>query len=63
MPFGVRPKNSVGIRFALMELKITLVNILHEYNIFPGINIEQGMYKFYFLVLLSNSFNVVGLLL
>jgi len=63
MPFGVRPKNSIGIRFALMGLKIALVNILREYNIFPGINIEQGMYKFYFLVLLSNSFNVVGLLL
>ena len=28
-----------------MEVKIALVNILHEYDIFPGENIEQEMKK------------------
>jgi hypothetical protein len=33
------------MRFALMELKLALANILHKYNILPGEKIEQGMKK------------------
>ncbi len=33
------------MRFALMELKLALANILHKYNILPGDKIEQGMKK------------------
>ncbi|UJR11334.1 hypothetical protein I4U23_015515 [Adineta vaga] len=43
MPFGAGPRNCIGMRFALMELKIALVYILHEYNILPGAKLEQGM--------------------
>jgi cytochrome P450 len=45
MPFGVGPRNCVGMRFALMALKIALANILHKYNILPGDKIEQGIIR------------------
>lgn len=45
MGFGIGPRNCVGIRFALMELKMCLVRLLHIYNILPGENIETGMIR------------------
>ncbi len=45
MGFGVGPRNCVGMRFALMELKMCLARLLHTYNIFPGENIEKGMIR------------------
>jgi cytochrome P450 len=43
MGFGVGPRNCVGMRFALMELKMSLARLLYIYNILPGENIEKGI--------------------
>lgn len=43
MPFGVGPRNCVGMRFALMELKTALAAILHRYTVSPGEKLEEGM--------------------
>ena len=32
MPFGAGPRNCVGIRFALMETKLTLASILQHFT-------------------------------
>ena len=45
MVFGTGPRNCVGMRFALMEIKIALVNLLHRYIILPGKDMEQGIRK------------------
>jgi cytochrome P450 len=43
MPFGVGPRNCVGMRFALMELKMCLIRLLRQYRILPGDKIEEGL--------------------
>ncbi|CAF3990003.1 unnamed protein product [Rotaria sordida] len=41
--FGIGPRNCIGMRFALMALKMSLTYLLHTYNILPGEKIPQGM--------------------
>ena len=33
LPFAAGPRNCIGMKFALMELKIALANIVHRYTI------------------------------
>ena len=39
--FGCGPKNCVGQRFALLIIKSTLVRLLRQFTVLPGLHIDQ----------------------
>jgi cytochrome P450 len=41
IPFGFAPRNFIGMRFALMELKMCLIRLLRLYRILPGDKIDK----------------------
>ena len=45
MPFGCGPRHCIGMRFALMELKICLILLLNQYRIYPGEQLENGFQR------------------
>jgi cytochrome P450 len=41
MAFGEGPRNCIGLRFALMEIKLCLIRLLHQYQILSTDKTEQ----------------------
>ncbi|CAF1539394.1 unnamed protein product [Rotaria sp. Silwood1] len=55
MPFGVGPRNCVGMRFALMELKLCLIQLLRQYRILPDDKTEVGFKQEERLIIQPNA--------
>ena len=50
--------NCIGMRFALMELKKCLIELVRRYEILPGDKIEEGFQREERLVIQPNAINV-----
>jgi cytochrome P450 len=55
MAFGQGPRNCVGSRFALMQIKLCLTRILQQYYILPSEKTEKEFIIRETLVIIPNS--------
>lgn len=58
MPFGIGPRNCVGLRLALLEMKISLGRILLSYNITAGNRFTEGMTRQEAFIITPNAINI-----
>ncbi len=59
MPFGIGPRNCVGMRFALMEAKAAVVHLINKLKFMKSFNTQIPLkFKKFEFILSAGDFNV-----
>ncbi|CAF1101582.1 unnamed protein product [Adineta steineri] len=58
LAFGVGPRSCIGMRFALVEIKMTLAHILRHYTVLPGEHLQEGFQLNEAFVIQPNAINI-----
>jgi cytochrome P450 len=59
MPFGIGPRNCVGMRFALMEAKAAVVHLINKLKFVKSFNTQIPLkFKKFEFILSAGDFNV-----
>ena len=59
LAFGIGPRNCIGIKFALMELKLTLIKVLSKYETRPCSTVKELDFIEGVIGILTHEVNVV----
>ena len=43
LPFGLGPRSCIGMRFALLEAKLALANMVRRYNLIPSLKTQEPL--------------------
>ena len=55
MPFGFGPRNCIGMRFALLEIKIALIEVLKRYSFVRAPDTEVSLVYYINIIAPSDS--------
>jgi cytochrome P450 family 9 len=59
MPFGIGPRNCVGMRFALMEAKTAVVHLINKFKFVKSFNTQIPLkFKKFAILLNAGDINV-----
>ena len=59
-PFGAGPRNCIGMRFAILEVKMAMCKVLLNFKLEPCVDTPVSMFACFFLLLYFDQYKTGG---